>query len=350
MKRFTVEGFPGREIEFNQRKYLYFGGTAYLGLQLLPEYQTLYISQLEKFGLNYGASRDSNVQLGIYEDAEMFLSNWAGSEACLTLSSGYLAGQLLASFFGSGKYKLYYSACTHSSLLTKERSRYNNYQSLRAALQQQLTADPTKTPVILLDSVDLTPDTYPIFKGLQSLPLESCVVIADDSHGFGLVGSKGEGVYKLLQELAPKELFVCCSLGKSLALQAGAIFGSATRISQLKNTALFAGSSPPAPALLATMIKAFKLYQKQRSILKERIFQFHSSLDNPEKLINIDGYPVYEYQDNSLTLNLLKNEICVTSFEYAADDNSLQNRIVISASHRPGDIEKLAVVINDFYR
>ena len=54
-----IDGFPGRELELDHRKYLYFGGTSYLGLQTDGAFQDMYISNIRKYGTNYGASRKS---------------------------------------------------------------------------------------------------------------------------------------------------------------------------------------------------------------------------------------------------------------------------------------------------
>ena len=116
MNPIGLNTFPGREIQFNNRTYLYFGGTAYLGMQTLPEFQSLFIEYVKRYGTNYGASRISNVQIDIYEKAESFLNQQVGSESSIILSSGYLAGQLLATYMEQQDYELYFKSNTHSSL------------------------------------------------------------------------------------------------------------------------------------------------------------------------------------------------------------------------------------------
>ena len=41
-----TDGFPGRELEFEHRKFLYFGGTSYLGLQSDETFQEIFISNI----------------------------------------------------------------------------------------------------------------------------------------------------------------------------------------------------------------------------------------------------------------------------------------------------------------
>ena len=64
------------------KPFLYFGGTAYLGLQTDEAFQEILIKNIKKFGTNYGASRKANVRIPIYERAENYLANLVGSENC----------------------------------------------------------------------------------------------------------------------------------------------------------------------------------------------------------------------------------------------------------------------------
>jgi len=46
----NVNQFPDRIIEINQEQYLYFGGTAYLGLPTNKEFQELVINNIRNWG------------------------------------------------------------------------------------------------------------------------------------------------------------------------------------------------------------------------------------------------------------------------------------------------------------
>ncbi len=343
-----INTFPGRKILVGKKSYLYFGGTAYLGVQTNPEFQSILIRNIQRYGTNYGASRLSNVQIEIYEEAEARLSNWVGSDSSITLSSGYLAGQLLAGFFNSDEYQLYYLKNTHASLYKGFENTAFDLASLRSSLADHLRSGSDKVPVIFTDSFDLEASNYPHYKELQSLPLDSCILIADDSHGIGILGSDGEGAYKALNELGAKELIVCCSLGKSLGLQAGAVFGSRERLDSFKETAIFSGASPTAISILASMVEAMPLYTRQREQLLKNIDQFERSLDKPDLFNSINSYPVFQSRNKGLAEFLYDNGICITHFHYPAENN-FESRIVLNALHTPQDIEKLGILVNKFH-
>lgn len=84
----------GNKIAVDGKSYLYFGGTAYLGMPTNPDFIKLYVEGIGKFGLNNGTSRTNNIQLGIYDEAEKASAARYGAAAALITSSGYLAAQL----------------------------------------------------------------------------------------------------------------------------------------------------------------------------------------------------------------------------------------------------------------
>ena len=349
MKTFQIKNFPGRQINHNNHKFLYFGGTAYLGMQVLPQFCNLLEEHIRIYGSNYGSSRLSNIQLAVYDEAEARLASWVGSETSIVMSSGYLAGQLLAYYFKQNNYQLFYAPDSHSSLFLDEANKNGDYNELRLALEEYLYENHKNPPVVFLDAIDLSGLAYPEYSGLKSLPLESCIVVADDSHGMGVTGKTGGGSFSILKELNSKEALVCTSLGKALGLQAGAVFGSKSMLDRLRETAMYAGASPPAPAVMATLPDAIPLYALQRKLLSTNIQLFKKHLMHAEKFRSIQDYPVFSFYNPGLVKYLFENDILITDFDYPADDSSWQSRIVISACHNTDDILRMSDMVNNFY-
>lgn len=344
-----IDTFPGREITLKGKDYLYFGGTAYLGLQTDQEFQGALIRNIRKYGTNYGASRNSNIRYSIYEEAEEYLAEIVGSDTCVSLSSGYLAGQFVAQYFNTTKYKLFYAPNTHSALhLATNIKQAVTFASLNIAVREHLDGKSRSTPVVLLDSIDFSGAHYPDFEGLKQLPLEKVILIADDSHGIGVIGSNGGGVFRILRSLGPKELIVCASLGKGIGIQAGAIFGSRDRIGQLLRTPFFGGASPAAPAYLATLLESRQLYSSKRENLTKNKAYFLDNVRKKKHFNFMKGHSVFSYSDPSLTNALFENGIIITDFSYPNEHAGLKSRIVLSAHHTEKDILSLAKVINAY--
>ncbi|MEM9142938.1 MAG: aminotransferase class I/II-fold pyridoxal phosphate-dependent enzyme [Bacteroidota bacterium] len=346
---YVTDNFPGRELKLDGKKHLYFGGTSYLGLQTNTVFRETLIRNLKKYGTNNGASRNSNIRFSVYGQAEAHLAQMVGSESCVTLSSGYLAGQFVVQYFNTARYKLFYAPNTHSALhLATNKKQAVTFASLNIAVREHLAGKSKSIPVVLLDSIDFSGAHYPHFEGLKTLPLKETILIADDSHGLGVVGSKGGGVFRILEALGAKELIVCSSLGKGFGIQGGAIFASKSRTAELVKTPFFGGASPTAPANLATLLECEGLFIQKRKRLQQHIDYFLKSLKSPRNFSYMQNHPAFSYSNALLTEYLREHKIIVTDFNYPNKQSGLKNRIVLSAQHRKSDIEVLAHCIGLF--
>ncbi|MDP5061474.1 MAG: aminotransferase class I/II-fold pyridoxal phosphate-dependent enzyme [Maribacter sp.] len=341
---FTIDEFPDRTIAIDGKEYLYFGGTSYLGLQTDAEFQSLFINNIKKYGTAYSASRKSNIRISIFDEVDAYLAKIIGSEACVTMSSGYLAGQLVCTYFSQPDYQLFYAPHTHSALFKNQQELFASWTELENAIKQ----NSNKTVILFLDSIDFHGDNFPDYNFLKNLPLKDIILVVDDSHGIGITGENGGGSFKLLQSLATKELLVSCSLGKGFGIQAGAIFGSNNMINALKNTQFFGGASPATPASLATLKDASSLIATKRKQLAENMDLFLKNISNRSLFVYAEGHPTFIFQNEILANYLQENGIIVTNFRYPTENDSLMSRIVLSASHTNEDISRLCNILNSF--
>ncbi|WP_291870468.1 pyridoxal phosphate-dependent aminotransferase family protein [Maribacter sp.] len=343
-----IDHFPDREVYINGEAHLYFGGTSYLGLQTDAAFQDIFISNIKKYGTNYGASRKSNIRFSIYKEVELYLSEMVGCEDAITLSSGYLAGQLIAQYYHSLNCSLFYTPNTHSALITNDTQVYANYLELAQGISAYLLKKPNETPVVFLDSIDFSGNNYPYFTALKKLPLKECILVVDDSHGIGIIEENGSGVFNLVKAMQPKELVVCCSLGKGFGIQAGAIFGKTKIINNLKNTPFYGGASPATPASIATLKNAENIYRKKREILNSNMSYFSSKVKSLHYFTSMNGHPSFTFSNKNLSKNLAKNNIIITNFHYPNEDSPLMSRIVLSASHTKSDLDYLLKCLHKF--
>lgn len=342
---YAIDSFPRREIICNGTPYLYFGGTSYLGLQTDPHFQKLLINGIKKYGTSYGASRKANVQIPIFNKVERHLATLVGSQDCITLSSGYLAGQLVSQTLRTTNHAFFYAPDTHAALHGSQKKYFKSFEDLNLALQSHLK-NSQSTPVVLLDSIDTEGLNYPDFNGLKQLPLDQIILVVDDSHGIGIVGVNGSGVYQSLKALQPKELIVCCSLGKGFGIQAGAVFGEKKRISTFLNTDLYGGASPATPAALSVLIQAEKIFENKRTQLQQNIQLFTSQIKNVSQFTFVPNHPAFGFSNTKLATHLEAHGIIITNFNYPTKNAALMSRIVLSAHHTTNDIASLTGAIN----
>lgn len=346
-----VQHIPDRTIMVDGKEYLYFGGTAYLGLQSHAPFMEIFLKNVQQYGLHYGASRKSNVALEVYPQAEDWLSQWVGSEACVTLSSGYLAAQLVVQTLLQKGHSLFAAPNTHTALLVHGVVQTQSFEELHQHIILTLEENPKgKPPVVLFDTLDFSGGQFPNFEALRELPLEKIILVGDDSHGIGIVGEQGKGCYTMLKNLNPAQLMVCCSLGKGLGIQAGAVLGTADSIQMLRNTAFYGGASPALPAFMGTLLDAGPIYRERRTAVMEHLELFKKSLHSLETFTHIEGHPSFEFSNPELAKSLEKNGFVFTNFNYPDKNGPIVSRIVLSAYHLKEDILQLTNGLNRLMR
>jgi len=342
-----IDGYPGRKLTIEGKNYLYFGGTSYLGLQKDTEFQNNFIKNIIKYGTNYGASRKSNIRLNVYEKAEEILAELTGCQKALTLSSGYLAGQITAQHFNKPEYKLFYAPNTHSALYNNYNKPFPNFKDLDSAVRKHLNECNNIIPVVFIDSIDFEGCNYPDFEGLNLLPLDKLNLVVDDSHGIGIIGKNGSGVYKTIEKYQAKELLVCCSLGKSFGIQAGAVLGTTQRVNQLAQSSFFGGASPASPSAIATFNDSQLLYNSKRGVLQSNVTLFKKLIKNIDFFSYMPEHPAFTFQNKQFAQYLEEQGFILTNFNYPEESASTMSRVVISSHHTENDITTLCETINN---
>lgn len=341
----SLKSVPGRLISSKGRTYRYFGGTAYLGLQAHPPFRDLFLENVEKYGMHYGASRKSNVALEVYPQAEARLASWMGSGSSLCMSSGFLAAQLVIQTLLGRGHSLFLAPNAHPALNSNGVDPSVSYAELELKIKGALDKG-GPLPVLLFDTVALSGGFYPHFEALKGLPLERLILVADDSHGIGIVGREGRGCHEILLGLKPAKLLVCCSLGKAMGVQVGGVFAGREDTDMLRETAFFGGASPPSPALMGCLLHAQDLYVQRREKLMENYALFMEVLEKPAFFDHLPGHPTFEFGNSTLATALEDKGFVITNFHYPNAQGPLVGRIVLSAHHHKEDILALANCLN----
>lgn len=335
----------GREIVVDQERFLFFGGTAYLGLTKHPIFLDLYIKGLQEYGINNGTSRSNNVQLGIYEEAEQFAANYFDSASALVLSSGFLAAQLVVKHF-SAYGEVIYAPNAHPALWISDKPDQSlEFSEWMTKTVNHINRSKEKRFLIISNALDaLKPQQYDFSLLDTILPSKEIILIIDDSHGIGVVGEWGKGSQTYLPEKEFIKPIIVASMAKALGLDAGLILASQEIIQALRQNSLFLGASPPAPAAMYVFTKAASVFEDEYLKLQENIhfFERYSSV----KLTSIKGLPVYYSEDQSLSERLKKENIVISSFRYPQPTDPILNRIVLTSGHTVEDLSRLIKVLN----
>lgn len=360
----TVHGWTihGWTVPTNDTKeYHWFGGTDYLGMGHNEAFLSYLSDGLKKYGTHFGSSRNNTLQLEVYREAELLFSNFTKSPDALLTSSGMWAGQLVVNYCAelaaSEPAEFHYAPNTHPALWSKETiiDTTSSWADWAQNTIQLINSDSSdKTHFIFSDSVrSPLPELHDFSCLDQIYANRKVILVIDDSHGLGVLGSNGRGINSLLSTtLFTSECIVVSSLNKAMGIPGGVILASNPILEQIRKTAWFSGSSPTSPAYIAAARDLLKdgIYEKAHDRLISNITYFNSQLSTYQTLSSAPNYPVFCSTDESLHSYLIDKGILTTCFSYPSPEDKPLVRMVISTCHEKEDLFFLAGAINEFYK
>lgn len=349
-----TDHLPGRTVLLDGKEFLYCSGTSYLGMACNPAFQELVQQGMRRYGTNYSSSRRSNLQLRVYDEAEEKLAAQTGAEAALTMSSGFLAGQTLVhALCKEGRFL--YAPCAHPALwLTDEAAAQANapisFETWVAQTLERVVTATAERFILVCNALDPLHAQAYSFDWVAHLPASKRVIlILDDSHGFGVCGSGGAGIYKELSKYKNVELLVVSSFGKALGIPAGFILCSRQRAEQVKASSYFGGASPAIPAYLQAYLQADELVQAARQQLALTIDLFLDALGPAANMFRfIPGYPVFSTRYEQLADFLMQRGILISRFRYPTAASEPITRVILNSLHQPEDLKRVTAAINQF--
>ncbi|MBA4851677.1 aminotransferase class I/II-fold pyridoxal phosphate-dependent enzyme [Emticicia sp. BO119] len=351
-KDFIIHQQPSNKIRLEEKEYHFFSGTSYLGMNQDQEFKQLLIEGLYEYGMSFGSSRNGNLQLAIYETAENKMAAWVGAEKALTVSSGMLAGQLVAQYFKTQQATFFYAPQSHSANFHEPIVQLPamRFQEWAKQIAGQIKEANAQHSVIVCNSTDGLRATAYEFDWINDLPEDRAItLIIDDSHGLGITGQNGAGIFQSVFVKPNIRFVVVSSLHKAMGIPGGVVLGDEIIIEALRHTAFFASCSPIAPAYLYAYVKGDEIYQRNFERLLSNVERFSKQLQSVKDVFNSQpAYPVFYTPQDSLYDYLFKEEIFIYSFAYPIKTGKPNTRIVISAWHDIEQIDLLAAKCNEF--
>jgi len=327
------------QIILDGKRYLYFSGTAYLGIPNHQEFISYFIEGISKYGLNNGTSRTNNIQLGIYEEAENHAAKMFSAPASLITSSGYLAAQLVVKAFASRR-NILYAPASHSALWDGIPNQItDSFLSWSEKVIETINSSSEGDWVLISNSMNnLVPEIYD-FSFLKRVDhTKKITLIVDDSHGIG-INNAGLGIFHSLPKQENITNIVVASMAKALGIDAGIVFSSSSVIAKLQKSNMFIGASPPSAAALYAFVRGEDIYKTQLQKLAKNVLYLQSQ--RFEKWTFAQQFPVFLMNEAKIADELFNHNILISSFPYPHPNSLPFNRIVLSSWHTDDDLQKL---------
>ncbi len=201
----TIEPESAGKIKVDGKIYLNFASNDYLGLKHHPKLIEESAVWAQKYGAGSGASRLVTGNFPLFAEVEQKIAKLKGTEAALILASGYQAnGAALQALFDKTVLKqapvVVSDKLNHASMhfgCAAANVRQKRYRHLDANHADELLkeADGNAPKFLLTETVfSMDGDVAPMSSLLASTKETQAMLIADDAHGFGVLGDGGKGL------------------------------------------------------------------------------------------------------------------------------------------------------------
>jgi 7-keto-8-aminopelargonate synthetase-like enzyme len=346
----TIQSLPSRTIFHQEQEYLFFSGVSYLGMGHQPDFKRALMQGFEKYGTIFSASRHNALKLKVYEQTEQFIAQATGAEAALTVSSGMLAGQVATKIF---KNEPYIMAPNAHPAIWMEALPYPHLFKNRLDFETNIVEIIQKSGATLIVSDALDPLRCQPYHWdwIQNLPKDRPItLLVDDSHGIGITGEDGWGIFTILNQIIKNynlqniDLIVIASMAKALGIPGGVILGNQKHLSTIWNSPHFAGASPIMPAYLEAFLHFQPNYAALRQQLSANIDFLNENLTQMglnKAFKTLDNYPIFYTERDAYYDELLKQKVWISSFPYPNPKSKPITRLVLSALHTKSDIKQL---------
>jgi 8-amino-7-oxononanoate synthase len=297
------------EMEFIGRRLLNFASNDYLGLAAEPALREAAKQAIDQYGLGAGASRLVCGTMSPHLRLEEKLSEWKGTEAALTFSSGYAAAVgTLGALLRKDDVAILDKLC-HASLIDGARLSgacvrvfpHNHLGKLESHLAWAREHFPEGRILVVTESVfSMDGDWCPLAEIVEVKKRYGALLMLDEAHAVGVIGTQGRGLADKLGLAADVDVQMG-TLSKALGGSGGYVCGSRALIDLLINRARsFIYSTAPAPAMAAAATAAVQFLQtpageRRRQDLRGKLALFADEMPTlfpPERKVQSAIFPI----------------------------------------------------------
>jgi len=285
-RRRVIDSPCAPEVSVDGRPVLSFASNDYLGLAHHPALLAAAQEGMRRYGFGAGASPIVSGHQTPHAALEKRLAEFTGFARALLFSTGYLANLgTVPALAGEGD-AIFSDRLNHASLIDAarlSRAELHIYpHGDLAALATALTASRAGRKLIITDSVfSMDGDIAPLPGLLALAERHNAWLLADDAHGFGLLGPQGRGSAAHFGLRSPR-LIMMGTLGKAAGGAGAFVAGAEDVIEWILQKARTYTFSTAEPALIAhallTAVDLIEEGDERRARLTARIAQLRESL------------------------------------------------------------------------
>ena len=278
----VMSSAQGPVVTIDGREVISLSSNDYLGLTHHPRLRESALRAVESFGAGSGAVRTIAGTMSLHEELEAKLAEFKGSEAVLTLQSGFTANTGVIPTITGEADLIVSDALNHASIIDGMRLSkaprviydHADAGSLRARLQEaRVKGRPDGAPhrliLVVTDGVfSMDGDIAPLPGIVEAAEEFEAAVMVDDAHASGVLGRNGRGSVDHFG-LQGRVAIQVGTLSKAVGVLGGYVAGSAALRDTLIQRArpfLFSTSHPPAVA--AACLEAISVFEDEPELIE----------------------------------------------------------------------------------
>ena len=288
----AIESSPARTIDIDGKTLLNFCSNNYLSLSDHPDLISAAHRATETFGTGTTASHLIVGHTALHQRLEEKLAQFVGAEKAVLFSTGYMANLAIPTTFLGRHDVLIQDRLNHASIIDAAKmsdARLRRYPHADAAAAEKLLAaqESTEAPVrkmLVTDGVfSMDGDVAPLDKLHASCESHDAVMMVDDVHGLGVVGTGGRGSLSSFNLQPGGNILMLGTLSKAVGSFGAFVAGDAPYIDSLiQHARPFIYTTALPVSAVAASLAAIDLFESEswrREKLNHNIRQFRELAD-----------------------------------------------------------------------
>jgi glycine C-acetyltransferase len=265
----------GAWLEVDGRRVLNYCSNNYLGLANDPRLVAAAKNALDRYGVGPGAVRTIAGTMTLHDELEARLAGFKGVEAAISLQSGFTANLGVIAALVGGEDAVVSDELNHASIvdgvrLTKARRfiyRHGDVDHLDEVLAEARSGGARRILVITDGVFSMDGDVAPLEGIVAAADRHGAIVMVDDAHGEGVLGTGGRGIVDHFGLHGRVEVEVG-TMSKAFGVMGGYVAGPRSLVEWLRQRARpFLFSSAVTPPDAAACIAAVGLLEASTELV-----------------------------------------------------------------------------------
>jgi 7-keto-8-aminopelargonate synthetase-like enzyme len=346
----------GNFIISHGRRYSYFAGNNYLGLAGDARIKAAVIKAVEKYGVNFSASRHTTGTADIHLELENALASFKGKEDAVVFASGFQGNSILLEVLKGSCSTLFVDQSAHASILAAIPSDVAGvifYDHCDADhLDELLESSGCSDPLVISDGIfPLTGEIAPLDRIYPVVTKHQGILVVDDAHATGILGDTGKGTPEHFGLCGEERIYQTETMSKALGGYGGFISGSMSLTALIRErSATYQASTALPPPIVAAGIASLrilgdnpdlrlKLLETAWFLRKEIAEMGYRTTDYRTPIIPVIFDAPEKARDLSLFLE--DNGVIVPFMNYPVRKEMHQVRIAVSVTHTEEQVSQL---------